>query len=172
MFERDRDVPACVCALADSLDAILASCEDLQSTTAEPSTLLPLERDAVTHVLQARQRIGEFDPFQPGLVHGCAHFLVATTQLATHLKSDNPESASTTQERFLPVPDDYLIGGLVPLSVLAYEAGKLLDALEAHFLLYDDEQLPESDPPAYWAAAAEPPGGKWWRPPRVSHSAG
>src|SRR5262249_1133858 len=61
MYERDRDVPACVYALANCLDAILASCEDLQSTTADPSTLVPLEHTAVAHVLQARQHIREFD---------------------------------------------------------------------------------------------------------------
>lgn len=159
MFERDRDVPACVYALADSLDAVLATCEDLQSTTTEPSTLLPLERVAVTHVLQARQRICEFDPLQPGLVHGCASFLVATAQFGKYLKSDILELASTTPQSFLPLPDDHLIAGQVCLSVLACEAGKLLDALEDHFLLYDDEQSPESEPPAYRTAPAEPTGG-------------
>src|SRR5262245_47916280 len=173
MYERDRDVPACVYELANCLDAILASCEDLQSTTAEPSTLMPLERLAVAHVLQAHQHIHKFDPFRPGLVHDCAHFLVATSQLSAHLQSDN--TASSSQQRFLPLADDHLIGGQVRLSELADEAGKLLDALEAHFLLYDedfdDEQLPESEPLVYWATVAEPPGGKWWRWPRRSHSA-
>src|SRR5262249_21033888 len=171
----ERDVPACVYALANCLDAILASCEDLQSTTPEPSTLFPLERAAVAHVLQARQHIREFDPFHPGLVHGCAHFLVATNQLATHWQPDNLHPASTTQQRLLPLADDHLIGGQVHLCVLAYEAGKLLDALETHFLLYDDhyddEQLPEGEPLAYWATVAEPPNGKWWRWPRESHRA-
>ena len=174
MYARDRDVPACVYALANCLDAVLASCEDLQSTTAQPSTLLPLEHAAVAHVLQARQHIREFDPFQPGLVHSCAHFLVATSQLTTDLQSDSLDPAATTQQWFLPLADDHLIGGHVRLSVLAYEASKLLDALEAHFLLYDDryddEQLPEDEPLSYWAAVAEPPGGKWWRWPRVSHT--
>jgi len=166
MYERDRDVPACVYALANCLDAILASCEDLQSTTADPSTLVPLEHAAVARVLQARQHIREFDPSQPGLVHGCAHFLVATNQLATHLQSDDLDSASTTQQRFLLRADDHLIGGQVHLSVLAYEAGKLLDALEAHFLLYDDEQLLENEPFPYWATAAEPPGDSAGQRPR------
>ena len=154
MLERDRDVPTCVYALADCLDAILASCEDLQTTTAEPSPLSPIEHAAVAHVLQARQRIREFDPLQPGLVHGCAHFLVATSQLETQLQSDNLDSASTTQQSLLPCADDHLIGGQARLGVLANEAGKLLDALEAHFLLYD-EQLPESEPFDYWATVEE-----------------
>jgi len=46
---------------------------------------------------------------------------------------------------FLPIGDDHLIAGHVRLGVLAQLAGNLLDILEAHYLLYDDEQHIESE---------------------------
>ena len=36
---------------------------------------------------------------------------------------------------------DYLVGGEVPLGILADVAGAMLDALEAHFVLYDEDQV-------------------------------
>jgi hypothetical protein len=145
MFEQHLHAPACVYALADSLDATLAMCEDLQSTTSEAFNLLRVDRAAVTLVLRARQCIRELDPLQPDLVHGCAQFLVATSGLASdHPSADNLHSA--TPQISLPLADDHLIGGHVRLGVLAHLAGNLLDILEAHYVLYEDEQLRDNEP--------------------------
>jgi hypothetical protein len=143
MFEPHRHAPACVYALADCLDAILATCEDMQSTTSKPNPInaAHLDRTVLTLVLQARRSIRELDPLQAGLVHGCANFLVATSRLAINRPASDPD----LPEKSLPVGDDYLIAGHAGLGVLAQLAGNLLDILEAHYVLYDDEQHPESE---------------------------
>jgi hypothetical protein len=142
MFEQHRHAPAGVYALADSLDAILAMCEDLQSTARGPICLSHLDHRVIAIVLQARRRISEFDPLQHELLHGCAQFLVATTGLAIN-RSDDLQPA--TPEISQPIADDHLIGGSVRLGVLAQLAGNLLDILEAHYVLYDDEQHKENE---------------------------
>lgn len=142
MLEPHRHAPACVYALADCLDAILATCEDVRSTTRRPNPISPshLDRAVLALVLEARRCIRELDPLQPGLVHGCANFLVATTTLAIN----RPSSGPVAPEIF-PVGDDHLIAGHVRLGGLAQLAGILLDVLEAHYVLYDDKQLIESE---------------------------
>jgi hypothetical protein len=141
MFEPHRHAPACVYALADCLDAILATCEDLRSTTSSPNPISPSRLDLAVLALvrQARRCIRELDPLQPGLVHGCANFLVATSSLVI-----DPPSRPALAEIFLPVGDDHLIAGYVRLGVLAQLAGNLLDILEGHYVLYENEQLIES----------------------------
>jgi hypothetical protein len=42
----------------------------------------------------------------------------------------------------LSVSDRYLIGGRMPLGVLAHIAGAMLNALEAHHVLYEDHEAP------------------------------
>ena len=62
MIERHQHAPRCVYLLADSLDSILAACEDWPtSQQVKPGTLLQLELAAITHVLQARRYIDELD---------------------------------------------------------------------------------------------------------------
>ena len=143
MFEPQRHAPACVYELADCLDAILATCEDVRSTTRRPNPIRPahLDHAVLGLALEARRCMRELDPLQPGLVHGCANFLVATSTLA----GDCPASGPVPQI-FSPVGDADLIAGHVHLGVLAQLAGNLLDILEAHYVLYDDEQLIESEP--------------------------
>ena len=143
MFEPHRHAPACVYALADCLDAILATCEDLRSTTSRPKRISPSDLDhaVLALVLQARRCIRELDPMQPGLVQGCANFLVATSSVAIN----SPTSRRAVPAIFLPVADDHLFAGHLRLGVLAQLAGNLLDILEAHYVLYDDRQRIESD---------------------------
>jgi len=43
------------------------------------------------------------------------------------------------------VADDHLFAGHLRLGVFAQLAGNLLDILEAHYVLYDDRQLFESE---------------------------
>src|SRR5262245_46106217 len=92
MFEPHRHAPACVYALADCLDAILATCEDLRSTISRPNSISAshLDRAVLALVLHARRCIREFDPLQAGLVHGCANFLVATSGLAVNCPASGP----------------------------------------------------------------------------------
>ena len=73
MFEPHRHAPACVYALADCLDAILATCEDVRSTTRRPNPISPanLDRAVLALVLEARRCIRELDPLQPEI--GRAH---------------------------------------------------------------------------------------------------
>jgi hypothetical protein len=80
---------------------------------------------------------------QPGLVHGCANFLVATSGVAI----TSPTSEPALPEIFLPLADDHLFAGYLRLGVLGQLAGNLLDILEAHYVLYDDRQLIESESP-------------------------
>ena len=69
MIERHQHAARCVYLLADSLDSILAACEDWPtSQQVKPGTLLQLELAAITHVLQARRYIDELDEADPQLV--------------------------------------------------------------------------------------------------------
>jgi hypothetical protein len=138
MFERHQHASRCVYLLADSLDSILAACEDLLSQHSEPSHLLRLELAAVTHVLQARRYIDELDESEPTLIDQCVLFLTGTAALdLEHLRSGR--SSQPAQATGLSISDDYMIARQMPLRVLAQLAGALLDALEAHFVLYGDE---------------------------------
>jgi hypothetical protein len=103
--------------------------------------LLRLELAAITHVLQARRYIEELDARESALVDQCVLFLTGTAALdlehlrggrSTKLRSPPPIRSSAINE--------YLIGGQIPLGVLADLAGMMLDALEAHFVLYGDDQ--------------------------------
>jgi hypothetical protein len=139
MFEPHSHTPACVYALADCLDAILATCEDLRNTTGKPICPSHLDRAVLALVSQARRCIRELGPLEPALVHECANFLVATSGF-NGPSSDPPLSGS-----FLLVADDHLISGHVRLGVLAQLAGNLLDTLEAHYVVYDEGQLIEAE---------------------------
>ena len=136
MFERHEHAPRCVYLLADSLDSILAVCEDWPSQQIEPSSLLRLELGAITHVLQARRYIDELDAREPTLVDQCVLFLTGTAGLdLEHLRSRR----SAKPRPGSPVVGEHLIGGEVPLGILADLAGTMLDALEAHFVLYVED---------------------------------
>ena len=138
MVERHEYAPRCVYLLADSLDSILAACEDLLGQPVEPSQILRLELAAITHVLQARRCIEEIDANEPTLVDQCVLFLAGTAAFdLEHLRSGR--SPRPLQSTGLSITDDYLIARQMPLRVLAQLAGAMLDALEAHFVLYDDE---------------------------------
>jgi hypothetical protein len=148
MIERHHQAPACVYDLADSLDGILASCEDLQSATIELTRFPALAHVAIKHVLQARRYIRELDPWQPQLVDSCAHFIMGTGAMASCQPADQiPEHADMAGRVSLPLADHDLIGGHVPLSVLAHLAGTLLDVLEAQFALYDDDTIDTESAP-------------------------
>ena len=141
MFERHEHASRCVYLLADSLDSILAACEDLPSQHIEPSHLLRLELAAITHVLQARRYIEEIDATEPTLIDQCVLFLTGTAALdLEHLRSGRPAHFQRAMPESVLISDDYLIGRQMPLGVLAQLAGTMLDALEAHFVLYGGEQ--------------------------------
>src|SRR5262245_43650481 len=143
MIKRDCDASACVYGLADSLDGILASCEDLQKTAMSPSELRALELAVIKYVLQARRYIREFDPWQPQLVTSCAHFLMATAALTSDsLEGGKPEREGIAAKRVSPEDHD-LIGGQVPLNVVRHLAGTLLDVLEAQFALFEEDVVVE-----------------------------
>ena len=138
MIERHQHAARCVYLLADSLDSILAACEDWPSQQVEPGTLLQFELAAITHVLQARRYIDELDVTDPTLVDMCVLFLTGTAALALeHLRDGR--SKQSLKRPSASVAKDYLIGGQIPLGVLADITGMMLDALEAHFVLYGDD---------------------------------
>jgi hypothetical protein len=139
MFERHEHASRCVYLLADSLDSILAACEDLPSQ--HTSHRLRLELAAITHVLQARRYIEEIDATEPTLVDQCVLFLTGTAALdLEHLRSGRPAHVQRAMSESVLISDDYLIGRQMPLGVLAQLAGTMLDTLEAHFVLYSGEQ--------------------------------
>ena len=139
MSERHQHAPRCVYYLADSLDSILAACEDLLGEHIEPGHLLRLELAAITHVLQARRYIEDLDTAVPALIDQCLLFLAGTTALdLAHLRSGgslHPQPPASTDLR---VSESYLVGRRLPIGVLAELAAAMLDALEAHFVLYED----------------------------------
>ena len=142
MFQRHQHAPRCVYLLADSLDSILAACEDLLTQQADPSRLLRLELAAITHVLQARRYLEDIEAAEPTVVDQCVLFLAGTAVLdLEHLRSGR----TLHQRSVMPISDDYLIGHQMPLGILAQLAAAMLDALEAHFVLYGDEHV---QPPA------------------------
>jgi hypothetical protein len=132
--------------LADSLDSILAACEDLLAQdAAEPGNLLRLELAAITHVLQARRYVGEIEVQEPTLVDHCGLFAAGTVALDLE-RLRTGRSAQAQRPEPAPAPtslrtDEFLIGGEMPLGLLAQLAGALLDALEARFVLYDDDKI-------------------------------
>jgi len=149
MFERHEHASRCVYLLADSLDSILAACEDLPSQHIEPSHQLRLELAAITHVLQARRYIEELDATEPTLIDQCVLFLTGTAALdLEHLRSGRPAHVPRAMREGALISDDYLIGRQMPLGVLAQLAGAMLDALEAHFVLYSGDEGRVSTYPA------------------------
>src|SRR4051794_21584855 len=88
MSERHQHAPRCVYLLADSLDSILAACEDLlASRGSDPCELFRLELAAITRVLQARRHIEQLDETEPALLDESALFLTATDSLdLAHLR--------------------------------------------------------------------------------------
>ena len=141
MVERHEYAPKCVYLLADSLDSVLAACEDLPSQHIERGHLLRLELAAITHVLQARRYIEEIDAREPTLVDQCVLFLTGTAALdLEHLRSGRAAHVQRAMPESVAISDDYLIGRQMPLGALAQLAGTMLDTLEAHFVLYGGEQ--------------------------------
>ena len=58
------------------------------------------------------------------------------------------------QLKSLSVSDRHLIGAQMPLGALAHLAGTMLDVLEAHYVLYDDQDPRGTDEPTPELAAA------------------
>lgn len=149
MIARQLHAPRCVYVLADILDSILAACEDLlHLEKAERAALLRLELAAITQVLQARQRIQDIDLSEPALVDQCVLFLTGTAALdLEQLRDGRSVDRQPSDFANLQVHDDYLIGRQIPLGVLAELAAAMLDALEAHFVLYAQGDGPVSAAP-------------------------
>ena len=142
MLERHEHAPRCVYRLADSLDSILAACEDLLGQPVEPvHNILRLELAAITHVLQARRYIEEIDVREPSLVDECILFLAGTAAFDLgHLRAAKSTQSQPAADQ--SISHDYLIARQVPLQVLAERAGALLDALETHVLYGDERDAP------------------------------
>jgi len=97
--------------LADSLDGILAACEDLLGEHIEPGHLLRLELAAITHVLQARRYIEDLDAAEPVLIDQCVLFLAGTTALdLEHLRSGRSLHPQPPTAADLWVSESYLVG--------------------------------------------------------------
>ena len=157
MVERHAHAPRCVCLLADSLDSILAACEDMIGHHLNPSQLLRLELAAITHVLQARRYIEELDANEPELTDQCVLFLAGTTALGIeHLRGRRPTHSPATGASGRAISEDHLMAHEMPLGVLAQLVGSMLDALEAHFVLYGDEVLVPASPSHLTADHARP----------------
>ena len=139
MSERHQHAPRCVSLLADSLDSILAVCEDLLIPKANASPeRFRLELAAITHVVQARRHMEELDAMESGVLDQCSIFFAGTASLElARVRSREPVHP---QLKSLAVSDSYLIGGQMPLGALAHLAGTMLDVLEAHYVLYDDQE--------------------------------
>jgi hypothetical protein len=133
--------PHSVYALADSLDSILAACEDLLTLDADANRMFRSELAAITHVMQARRHAEDLDVSDLRLHDHCALFLAGTAELAGDRLRNN---ASCLEPSTIPASDNHKIAGRVPLGALAELAGALLDALEEHFVLYEEQPPPAS----------------------------
>jgi hypothetical protein len=138
MVERQQHAPQGIYALADHIDTVLAAVEDLlklHRESADPSARLRLELVAITHVLQARQRMRELDFPDLGLARRSMLFLAGTDAFET-AKSDHGHPAADT-----PLNEGYMIGRRIPIKVLTDLASAMLDGLESSYVLYQhDEQ--------------------------------
>jgi hypothetical protein len=140
MSERHQHASRCVYNLADSLDSILAACEDLLAGHSEPSHLLRIELSAITHVLQARRYIEDLDAAEPALLDQCVLFLAGTAAFdLEHLRSGRPLHPHLPASPDLRISESYMVGRQLPIGALAELTAAMLDALEAHFVLYEDE---------------------------------
>ena len=135
MSERQSQAPSCIYRLADSLDSILAACEDLVTQSLEPSSALRLELAAVTHVLQARRLVDEFDPIQLELMDQCTLFRAGTSPFAPeHFGRGKLSGVFGGNHR----SEEPMIGNAMPIRVLAHLAASMLDALEGCYVLYPE----------------------------------
>jgi hypothetical protein len=126
-----------VSRLADSLDGVLASCEDLLAEPIRSMQHFRLELAAITHALQARRCIDDLEVTDPALLDQCALFLAGTAALSLErLRSISPASRSALATE--AISDSYLVAHVMPLGNLAHFAAAMLDALEAQFVLYDE----------------------------------
>jgi hypothetical protein len=144
MLERQSQAPACVYRLADSLDTVLAACEDLVKGSLEPNSAIGLELAAVTHIMQARRLIDELAPLEPAVMDQCTVFLAGTSPFA-------PEYFGRGNLAHPPRgvfggnhgSEQALIGNAMPIGVVAQLAAAMLDTLEAFYVLYADDAEPQ-----------------------------
>jgi hypothetical protein len=148
MTERRQPASQALCAVADHLDSILAASEDLLALHDREgnSELVRLELVAITHALQARQRLGELEFSDQLLAAQAAQFLARTTALES--KQSTAQAPPGAAGR---ISQAYLIGRAVSIAALTACASALLDALEDVFVLYEDESG-EPRPPVQRAA--------------------
>ena len=134
MVERQRHAPTSIYAIADHLDAVLAATEDLLELgpEPEPSQLLRLELVAITHVLQARQRLQEQQFSDRGLSFQSVQFILGTDAI----EAANATHTVVEQSR---VSGDYLIGRRISITGLADQTIAMRDALESRYVLYEPE---------------------------------
>ena|SRR5689334_9473478 len=140
MSERQSQAPACVYRLADSLDTVLAACEDLVKGSPEPNSAIGLELAAVTHIMQARRLIDELAPLEPAVMDQCTVFLAGTAPFAPEYfgrgnLAHPPRGAFGGDLR----SEQALIGNAVPICVVAQLVATTLDALDAFYVLYADD---------------------------------
>ena len=139
--------------LADHLDAVLAAIEDLNqltSTNADPVDVLCIELSMITHALQARQCIYEVLAGEVRLYHHTALFLAGTEPLI------DPKCEATCRGTATPITDAYLVGQRMPIGLLAKHAGRMLDALECYYVLYEDPENAAAPAHTSYHAAASP----------------
>src|SRR3954471_18643054 len=93
----------------------------------------------------------------PPFVDMCVLFFTGTAALALeHLRDGRlGQSLKRTSSS---VAKDYLIGGQIPLGVLADITSMMLDALEAHFVLYGDDVNPDAAARQVGEASRAAPG--------------
>jgi hypothetical protein len=154
MTERCRLAPPGVYAAADHLDSILAAAEDLLALKggSGQNELVRLELVAITHALQARQRLGEQPFADRALAHHAALFLTGTAAL------ESTPSVTAAPPAAPPISQAYLIGRAMSVGELMQRASAMLDALENVFVLYDDEgEGREACPPPSSAQLAPSP---------------
>lgn len=161
MSERHQPAPQAICSIGDHLDTVLASLEDLLDAAdrIEPAELLRLELTVITHLLQVREHVQDLADDHPDMIGPFAMLLEGTALL--ELPSAPKHSAASQS-----ITPDYLIGQRISIGMVADLASRTFDALEQHYVLYDNDI--ETQP-------AEPTTGfksPWWRHVAASFTRG
>jgi hypothetical protein len=137
MLRREEVVPQQVCSLADHLDTVLAATEDLLELHPEnvhADGLVRLELIAISHALQARQRLAELHFDEPLLADQSQCFIAGTDALEVG-EAQNVEPLV----EHAPLSEDYCVGRRISIRRLIELASGVLDSLERFYVLYPEQ---------------------------------
>jgi hypothetical protein len=160
MLQRQLNAPANIYALADHLDGILATCEDLlrldgRHTDMEwfLASVRRYEVAAILRVLRVREYAEGLDSSDPDIAAAAAMFLRGTMAFTqgNGAHAASPLGGAADRHNFA-ITHHFTIGRRIQLGLLSALAGTFLSALEIAYVLYDP-----ADPASTRARPMPPP---------------